>query len=144
MRILRISLRNIASLAGDHRIDFTREPLRSAGLFSISWSHGLGQSTLLDALCLALYEKTPRLKAVSSGAVKLADGAGEITQSDPRNLLSRGTAEGSAEVAFIGVDGPPVHRALERPPRSQQTRWRTSGERTSCCCAATFRRARRA
>jgi exonuclease SbcC len=121
MRILRISLRNIASLAGDHRIDFTREPLRSAGLFSISGPTGSGKSTLLDALCLALYEKTPRLKAVSSGAVKLADGAGEITQSDPRNLLSRGTAEGSAEVAFIGVDGLPytarwsVRRARNKP-----------------------------
>lgn len=100
MRILRISLENIASLVGTHTIDFTREPLRSAGIFSISGPTGSGKSTLLDALCVALYEKTPRL-AAARGTEKLAD----LSQNDPRNLLSRGRAQGGAEVAFIGVDG---------------------------------------
>src|SRR5215469_12201794 len=103
MRILRISLRNIASLAGTHTIDFTRDPLRATGLFSISGSTGSGKSTLLDALCLALYERTPRLDVVR-GATKLSDGSDLISQSDPANLLRRGTGEGFAEVAFIGVD----------------------------------------
>ncbi len=100
MRILRISLENIASLVGRHTIDFTREPVRSAGIFSISGPTGSGKSTLLDALCVALYERTPRL-AAARGTEKLAD----LSQNDPRNLLSRGRAQGSAEVAFIGVDG---------------------------------------
>src|SRR6516164_5724452 len=103
MRILRISLRNIASLAGTHTIDFTRDPLRSTGLFSITGSTGSGKSTLLDALCLALYERTPRLDAVR-GAIKLSDGNDLISQSDPANLLRRGAVEGFAEVAFVGVD----------------------------------------
>ena len=103
MRILRISLRNIASLAGTHTIDFTRDPLRSTGLFSITGSTGSGKSTLLDALCLALYERTPRLEAVR-GAIKLSDGNDLISQSDPANLLRRGAVEGFAEVAFVGVD----------------------------------------
>jgi exonuclease SbcC len=102
MKILRISLRNIASLAGTHTVDFTSEPLRSAGLFSISGPTGAGKSSLLDALCLALYDDTPRLGAVGKLA-KLDDGV--MTQNDPRNLLRRGTAEGFAEVAFTGVDG---------------------------------------
>lgn len=102
MKILRITLRNLASLAGTHTVDFTREPLLSAGLFAISGPTGSGKSTLLDALCLALYEKTPRL-AAASGA-KLPDVGGEITQHDPANLLRRGAAEGFAEVAFVGVD----------------------------------------
>ncbi len=100
MRILRISLRNIASLAGTHTVDFTREPLRSAGLFAISGPTGSGKSSLLDALCLALYDDTPRLSPVG----RLAELANGEKQNDPRNLLRRGTAEGFAEVAFVGVD----------------------------------------
>ncbi len=103
MKILRISLRNIASLAGTHTVDFTQEPLRSAGLFSICGPTGSGKSTLLDALCLALYEQTPRL-ALARG-VKLPDGGEMISQKDPGNLLRRGTGDGYAEVAFVGVDG---------------------------------------
>src|SRR4029077_1290044 len=103
MRVLRISLRNIASLAGTQTIDFTRDPLRTTGLFSISGSTGSGKSTVLDALCLALYERTPRLDAVR-GATKLPDGSELVSQSDPSNLLRRGSGEGFAEVAFVGVD----------------------------------------
>jgi len=125
MRILRISLRNIASLEGTHTVDFTRDPLRAAGLFAISGVTGSGKSTLLDALCLALYERTPRLNAVR-GAVKLADGGDSISQKDPANLLRRGTGEGFAEVAFVGVDNQAytarwaVRRARNRPDGSLQ------------------------
>ena len=103
MKILRISLRNLASLAGTQTVDFTRDPLRSTGLFSISGPTGSGKSTLLDALCLALYEDTPRLSAAAGE--RLPDAGGAITQKDPGNLLRRGAAEGFAEVAFVGVDG---------------------------------------
>lgn len=103
MKILRLTLHNLASLAGMHTIDFEREPLRSTGLFSISGPTGSGKSTLLDGLCLALYENTPRLTAASG--TKLPDVAGEeITQKAPANLLRRGAADGFAEVAFVGVD----------------------------------------
>ena len=103
MKILRIRLRNLASLAGTHSVDFTREPLASAGLFSISGPTGSGKSTLLDALCLALYEHTPRLASARGEA--LPDGKDGVQQKDPANLLRRGTTEGFAEVAFIGMDG---------------------------------------
>ena len=53
MKIERITVCNIASLAGTHSVDFTKDPLRSAGLFSISGATGAGKSTLLDGLCLA-------------------------------------------------------------------------------------------
>ena len=61
MKIERITVCNIASLAGTHSVDFTKDPLRTAGLFSISGATGAGKSTLLDALCLALFDETPRL-----------------------------------------------------------------------------------
>lgn len=133
MKILRISLRNLASLAGTHTVDFTREPLRTAGLFSISGPTGSGKSTLLDALCLALFEKTPRLN-LAHKTVKLADGADSISQKDPANLLRRGTAEGFAEVVFVGVDREiytarwSVRRARNRPDGAlrptEMTLWR--------------------
>jgi exonuclease SbcC len=104
MKILRISLRNIASLAGDHTVDFTKAPLANAGLFSISGPTGSGKSSLLDALCLALYSDTPRMATVQ-GAAPVADHGKEVQQRDVRNLLRRNCGEGYAEAAFTGVDG---------------------------------------
>ena len=45
MRILAIRLKNLASLAGEQVIDFTAEPLASAGLFAITGPTGAGKST---------------------------------------------------------------------------------------------------
>lgn len=101
MRILRITVENLASLNGRHTVDFTAEPLRSAGLFAIIGPTGSGKSTLLDAMCLALYDRTPRLKQAPAGGEQV-DG---VSQQDSRSLLRRGAVEGSAEVAFISTDG---------------------------------------
>ena len=60
MKILAIRGRNLASLEGDFEIDFTVEPLLSAGIFAISGPTGAGKSTLLDTMCLALFARTPR------------------------------------------------------------------------------------
>lgn len=104
MKILRISLCNLASLGGEHTVDFTRAPLLTSGLFSISGQTGSGKSTLLDALCLALYNNTPRLKTVV-GAEKIPDANNGLGQEDPRTLVRRGAPEAYAEVSFVGVDG---------------------------------------
>jgi DNA repair protein SbcC/Rad50 len=100
MKIERITVCNIASLAGTHSVDFTKDPLRTAGLFSISGVTGAGKSTLLDALCLALFDETPRLNQVG----RLVDLTNGEKQNDTRMLLRRNTAYGFAEVAFVGVD----------------------------------------
>ena len=105
MRILRIAGKNLASLADEFSVDFQQPPLADSGLFAISGPTGAGKSTLLDALCLALYDATPRLLRVA-GRNYLADvGSETITTQDTRNLLRRGTAEGYAEVDFVGSDG---------------------------------------
>ncbi|MEW5606775.1 AAA family ATPase [Pseudomonas juntendi] len=104
MKILAIRLKNLASLAGPVDIDFTAEPLASAGLFAITGPTGAGKSTLLDALCLALFGTVPRLNDIGREA-KVPDADGDIPTSDPRNLLRRGTGSGFAEVDFVGVDG---------------------------------------
>ncbi|MBT9571659.1 MAG: AAA family ATPase [Pseudomonas umsongensis] len=104
MKILAIRLKNLASLAGPFEIDFTAEPLASAGLFAITGPTGAGKSTLLDALCLALFGAVPRLNNTGRDA-KVPDVDGEIGTGDPRTLLRRGTGEGYAEVDFVGIDG---------------------------------------
>ncbi|PWB31499.1 chromosome segregation protein SMC [Pseudomonas sp. SDI] len=117
MKILAIRLKNLASLAGPFEIDFTAEPLASAGLFAITGPTGAGKSTLLDALCLALFGSVPRLSSIGR-ETKLPEVDSEILTSDPRTLLRRGTGSGYAEVDFVGIDG---HR--------YRARWETNRAR---------------
>lgn len=104
MEILAIRIKNLASLEGITEIDFTQEPLQSAGIFAITGPTGAGKSTILDALCLALYAKTPRYdKAEIRIDIQDASGA-SISQSDVRGILRDGSTDGYAEVDFLATD----------------------------------------
>ena len=60
MKLLKLTISNIASV--EHaEIDFTGDVLGQAKLFIINGETGSGKSTILDAICLALYNDTPRL-----------------------------------------------------------------------------------
>ncbi|MFT4223419.1 SbcC/MukB-like Walker B domain-containing protein [Dysgonomonas sp.] len=105
MKILAIRGKNLASLEGEFDIDFTVEPLKSSGIFAITGQTGAGKSTILDALCLALFDNAPRLNKAES-SVNVYDVEDKtITQKDSRNILRRGTSEGYAEVDFIALNG---------------------------------------
>lgn len=101
MRILAIRGKNLASLKEEFDIDFTSEPLKSAGIFAITGSTGAGKSTILDAISLALYAEVPRLVAGSNKK----EGEEGLTTRDARRILRRGTAEGYAEVDFEARSG---------------------------------------
>ena len=128
MKILAIRLKNLASLAGPFELDFTAEPLASAGLFAITGPTGAGKSTLLDALCLALFGAVPRLGNASQSA-KVPDADGEIGSYDPRTLLRRGTGAGYAEVDFLGAI------ALAGRPTEHGTNRRASCRTVGSRCA---------
>lgn len=104
MRILAIRGANLASLANEFEIDLTKEPLAGAGLFAVTGDTGAGKSTILDALCLALYGEFPRVAIERREYVRDPSGK-DLTVKDARAILRRGASHGFAEVDFLGQDG---------------------------------------
>ncbi len=84
MKLCSLRFKNLNSLAGEWRVDFEAPEFRG-GLFAITGPTGAGKSTLLDALCLALYGRTPRL--------------GKVSSSD-NEIMTRGAKECFAEAVF--------------------------------------------
>ena len=103
MRILAIRGENLASLGQPFSIDFESEPLAGTGLFAITGETGSGKSTILDALCLALYGAYPRFSESQQDALPDPSGA-KASISDGATILRRGAGSGYAEVDFIGRD----------------------------------------
>ncbi len=77
-------------MAGEWTIDFTAPEYISDGIFAIAGPTGAGKSTILDAICLALYGRTPRLKTISKSS---------------NEIMSRQTGECFAEVVFETHEG---------------------------------------
>lgn len=90
MRILSVRFKNLNSLYGEWEIDFTRPEYTAEGIFAITGPTGAGKSTILDAICLALYGRTPRLAAINKSG---------------NDIMSRHTRECFAEVHFSVASG---------------------------------------
>ncbi len=90
MKILELRFKNLNSLHGEWVIDFTDPEYASNGIFALTGPTGAGKSTILDAVCLALYGATPRL--------------GKVTKST-NEIMSRQTGECYAEVLFESQSG---------------------------------------
>ena len=112
MRILKLRFMNLNSLAGEWEIDFTHPAFASEGIFAIAGPTGAGKTTILDALCLALYGQTPRLGKVTKGG---------------NDIMARHTGECFAEVSFETPGGRwrchwAQHRARGKPGGELQSR----------------------
>ena len=68
MKILQVRFRNLNSLVGEWEVDFTHPDFESNGILAITGTTGAGKSTILDAMCLALYGMTPRLNAITKSS----------------------------------------------------------------------------
>ena len=98
MRILQIRFKNLNSLAGEWAIDLTHPAFLSDGIFVITGPTGAGKTTILDAVCLALYGRTPRLR--------------HVTKSE-NEIMTRQTGECFAEVTFETRSGTCRRRAQQ-------------------------------
>ena len=85
MKIESVRFQNLNSLAGSWSIDFTHPTYTQEGIFTITGPTGAGKSTILDAICLALYGRTPRLEIISTST---------------NDIMSKLTGECFAEVTF--------------------------------------------
>ncbi|WP_042690936.1 AAA family ATPase, partial [Azospirillum sp. B506] len=119
MRILAVRGANLTSLDGPFAIDFDREPLQRAGLFAITGPTGAGKSTILDALCLALFDSMPRLPEGRGEMLGPEGDSNSIRTNDVRTVLRRGAGFGWAEVDFVGIDGE-AYRARWEVRRARQ------------------------
>jgi len=105
MRILKVRFKNLNSLVGEWEIDLTHPAFASDGIFAITGPTGAGKTTILDAICLALYGRTPRLNKVTKSG---------------NEIMSRQTGECFTEVTFETQTGRfrchwSQHRARKKP-----------------------------
>ncbi|HEU4853823.1 MAG TPA: AAA family ATPase [Nitrosospira sp.] len=105
MKILQVRFKNLNSLVGEWEIDLTHPAFTSDGIFAIAGPTGAGKTTILDAICLALYGRTPRLSKVTKSG---------------NEIMSRQIGECFAEVTFQTQTGRfrchwSQHRARKKP-----------------------------
>ena len=105
MRILGVRFKNLNSLIGEWTIDFTHPEYSSDGIFAITGPTGSGKTTIMDAICLGLYGRTPRLDKVTKSS---------------NEIMSRQTGDCFAEVIFETQKGRyrchwSQHRARKKP-----------------------------
>lgn len=101
MKIVELEFKNIASLKEVHRISFETGELGESGLFCITGKTGSGKSSILDAICLALYGLTPRY----SESLKNVCLYEELSGKDVRHIIHRYTKEAYSIVRFRSNSG---------------------------------------
>lgn len=111
MKIDILSILNLNSLSGKNEIHFDKEPFNSSGLFAITGPTGAGKSTIFDAICLALYGRTPRLK-------------------NPDEIMSRHSAECYSELTF-SVNGKRYRSRWEQRRSRGKTEGKLQGSKMS-------------
>jgi len=120
MRLHRLELQAFLAFPGHERIDF--DPLNDAGLFLLTGRTGAGKSTILDAICFALYGQVPGERGVKGLRSTHADPGTptevelELTLRDRRlrvrrrpeqeraRLRGEGTTIAKAEVTLTRID----------------------------------------
>lgn len=111
MKFKKLEIRNISSIT-EAVIDFEHLMPDDQHIFMIWGPSGAGKSTILDAICMALFCKTPRLQSIAEKKenqyvdpeFQFSDRAKGIAINDLRQYLKRGTKEGWCSLQFVGND----------------------------------------
>ena len=129
MKFLKLEIHNLASLDREEGevINFEEGALGESTIFSIVGPTGSGKSTILDAICLALYNRAPRYPRKKGDKDRIeiygdadADENSRLAPTDGRNILSRGKKIGYSKLTFQANNGDiyraewHVHRARVR------------------------------
>ena len=85
MRIESVTFENLNSLKGRWTVALNHPAYAATGIFAITGPTGAGKTTVLDAVSLALYGRTPRLSTLSKSE---------------NEIMTRGTGYAAAEVTF--------------------------------------------
>lgn len=119
MKFLKLEILNLASLdRGEGEvINFEEGALGESTIFSIVGPTGSGKSTILDAICLALYNRAPRYPRKKNDRDRIeiygeieGDENNRLAPTDGRNILSRGKKIGYSKLTFL-VNNGDIYRA---------------------------------
>lgn len=115
MKLIKLEIQNLASLdrIGGETINFEEGALGDSTIFSIVGPTGSGKSTILDAICLALYNRAPRYPRKKGDRNQNIEVFGNLSSeekcrlapTDSRNILTRGKKEGYSKLTFLANNG---------------------------------------
>jgi len=148
VRVLRLRILNLNSLAGDFTIDFTH-PAYWGGVFAITGPTGAGKTTILDAICLALYGRTPRLPRVNKSGNEImsrsrGECAAEITFETPAGRWRASWAQRRARLKAGGALQDPQHEIAEEGGRILESQLSRTAARVAALTGLTFEQFTRA
>lgn len=101
IRLKKLEIRNLLSLETT-TIDFD-EDMGESGLVLICGKTGAGKSTILDAICLALYGRAPRLER--AGSEERYGPNNEYKNRDVAQLMRRGAVDAYCSLTFVTTSG---------------------------------------